>query len=100
VTLPFLELELAASLTFQPGTACNAGVGDHITLSYTLVIDGLTVNRSVPIVRSAIRNDVLTVEDADRFAYLLARVLARQVSLANVRPALLNTVVDLTAVIA
>jgi hypothetical protein len=85
---------MAASLVFAPSQPCSGG--DHITLAYTLVIDGLTINRSVPIGRGAVKNDELTVEDADRFAYLVARIVARQVSLANIRQALLTTTVDLT----
>jgi hypothetical protein len=91
---------LAASLTFQPGTACNAGSGDHLAVQYTLVIDGLTVIRTIALRRSSVKADVLTSEDADAFAYYAMRVLARQVSLANVRPALVNTTIDLTAVTA
>lgn len=91
---------MAASLTFQPGSVCNAGTGDHLDVQYTLTIDGLVVTRTVRLTRSGVRNDVLTGEDADRFAYYAMRVLARQVSLANVRPALLNTSLDLSAVTA
>jgi hypothetical protein len=91
---------LAASLTFQPSTLCGAGSGNHFSVEYTLIIDGLTVTRTLHLDRSAIKNDALTGEDADRFAYYAMRVLSRQVSLANVRPALVNTTLDLTAVTA
>ena len=94
MTLPFVD-DMAASAAFSPSQPCAGG--EHIQLAYTLIVDGVTVARTLSIQRSRVKQDALTAEDADQFMYLLARILARQVPLAQVRTTLVNTTVNLTA---
>ena len=95
MTIPVIE-DMAATLTFSPGQPCAGG--EHIVVQYTLTVDGLVVTRNLHIDRAVLRANPLTVQDADDFALLAARIVARQVSLLGVRSALSNTIVDLTAV--